>query len=55
MNANNKTNGTVMTLVGFVLILINATLYFTRGETLPVLGIIGLVLVATGISWAKKD
>jgi len=44
-----------MTFAGFVLIVINATRYFTLGETLPVLGIIGLVFVAIGISWAKKE
>ena len=56
MKKTNKQNqGYVMAGVGFAMILFNAINYFVSDETLPVVGIIGLVFVAIGLKQSKQS
>ena len=56
MNKKIKTHGYIMTIVGFIMIVINALHYLLNwNANFTPLGIIGLVFVAIGIKQVKEN
>lgn len=51
---DSKIRGYIMAGVGFLMILYNAVRYFLVEDTLPIVGILGLVFVVIGMNMVKK-
>jgi hypothetical protein len=55
MKTNKAKQGYVMAGIGFGMIVFNAISYFVSDETLPAVGIIGLVFVAIGLKQSRQS